>query len=189
MVRLSPSPPKLTDVSSSKESGKAKVIPASSTPAILDSSTSKTSFAMVSRPNSTPSLGLKLKFIANKDVEGKVRFEAKDCLNLEEQWGYALIGYVGGQFPGIKALREEVAKWKVKVKIHLHPSEWIIFKFLSKADRVKVVNDSPYRIFNRPLLIRDMPKEFNFGDQAQTLPTRYTIMLRLSDDQHSIGSL
>lgn len=72
---------------------------------------------------------------------------------------------MGGRFPGIKALREEIAKWKVKVKIHLHPCEWIIFKFQSEKDRVKVVNGGPYHIFNRPLLIKEMPKEFNFGDE------------------------
>lgn len=158
-----PLPQKLSDVSCPLISGKAKAtLPP--TPVLLAPSSSKNSFASVSRPNSTPSLGLKLKFIENKDLEGKVRFQEKDCLNLEEQWGFALIGYIGGRFPGIKALREEAAKWKVKVKIHLHPSEWIIFKFLSEADRTKVVNGGPYRIFNRPLLIRDMPREFTFGD-------------------------
>lgn len=158
-----PLPSRPSDISSLQVSDKAN-IPPPPRPAILDPSSSKSSFASVSRPNSTPSLGLKLKFIENNDIDGKVRFQVKDCLNLEEQWGYALIGYVGGRFPGIKALREEAAKWKVKVKIHLHPSEWIIFKFLSESDRTNVVNGGPYRIYNRPLLIRDMPKEFTFGD-------------------------
>lgn len=136
------------------------------TPSLVNSETSpsKSYYATIALGNS-PSLGLKLKYVENTNMDGKIRFEAKECLDLEKQWGFALIGYVGGRFPGIKALREEVAKWRTKVKIHLHPSQWIIFKFQSEEDRVKVVNGGPYHVFNRPLLIKEMPREFNFGDE------------------------
>lgn len=55
------------------------------TPVNLDPFSSKPSFVTVSQGNSLPSLGLKLKYVENKYVEGKVRFEAKDCLDLEKQ--------------------------------------------------------------------------------------------------------
>lgn len=96
---------------------------------------------------------------------GKIIMEPNDCLNMEEEWGFALIGYVGGRFPGIKAIRESMAKWKVQVKLHLHPSGWLVFKFNSKEDRDGVINGGPYFVFNRPLLLKEIPSEFAFGDE------------------------
>lgn len=162
------------------------------TPVNLETSSSKASFVAVTQ-GSIPSQGLKLSFMESKDR--KARMEPRDCLNLEKQWGYALIGYVGGRFPGIKSLREAAAKWKARVKLHLHPSGWIIFKFQTEEERSKVVNGGPYHIFGRPLLLKEMPREFNFGDelihqvpiwvQLPNLPIDYWTSAGLS----KIGSL
>lgn len=88
-----------------------------------------------------------------------------DIQNLESSWGYSLIGYVAGRFPGKKALRDCCEKWGVRFSYAPHESGWLVFKFDAELDMSKVLSSGPYFIYNRPLLFKVIPKLFDFGNE------------------------
>lgn len=162
-VDFPPLPSKSINISEMSSGETAPVMTALDSATPVNLVTPNLTYAAAAQEAKTPLQGFKLSSKGKGD--GKVRMEVKDCLDLEKQWGFALIGYVGGRFPGIKAIRDAMAKWKTRVKLHLHPSGWLVFKFNSDEDRTRVVNEGPYLIYNRPLLLKEMPREFNFGDE------------------------
>lgn len=122
------------------------------------------SFASKVKQNRTTSLhGIKLEL--KKVEDAKIRMEEEDCLDVENIWGFALIGYIEGRNPGLKAIRDEMAKWMVYSKLHYHPSGWYIFRFKTCEDRMKVLNNGPHFVFNRPLMLKVMPLDFDYGDE------------------------
>lgn len=165
-------------------------------PAMATSHVNTPSYASMAKINRITTHGIKLETMTVN--EEKITMMDADCLKVEETWGYALIGYVGGRFPGIKAIRDIMVKWKVQTKLHLHPSGWLIFKFINGEDRARVANGGPYLVFNRPLLLKEMPKEFAFGDeeiikvpiwiQLPSLPIDYFTKEALSKIASKIGT-
>lgn len=107
-------------------------------------------------------LGLKP---TNEDV---IPLDDEDVHDISTTWGFGIIGYVGGRFPGVKPIVKEMERWKVKVKLHLHPSGWLIFKLQSLEDRERVLDGGPYDIYGKPLLLKAMPNEFDYGDEEFT---------------------
>lgn len=107
--------------------------------------------------------GIKL---CSKVIQGdKIPMDDEDYEDIEKTWGYGLIGYVGGRSPGIQAIKKCMEDWKVDSKLHMHPSGWMVFKFKSHDDRVSVLSGGSYTIHNRPLLLKTMPLDFDFGDE------------------------
>lgn len=131
----------------------------------------------------------------NDDV---IPLEDEDVHDISTTWGFGIIGYVGGRFPGVKSIVKEMEKWKVKVKLHLHPSGWLIFKLQSLEDRERVLDGGPYDIFGKPLLLKAMPNEFDYGDEEFTkvsiwiqlpnLPIAYWTQSALSKIGSKIGT-
>lgn len=126
--------------------------------------------------NRSRSHGIKLGL--KKVEEDIIPLEDEDIYDISTTWGYGIIGYVGGRFPGIKAITKEMAKWKVKVKLHLHPSGWLVFKLQTLEDREKVLDGGPYDIYGKPLLLKAMPNEFDYGDEEFT---KVSIWVQLPD--------
>lgn len=96
----------------------------------------------------------------------KINLNSEDIDIIEEAWGFGLIGYVAGKFPGKGAIDHCCRAWGVKVKLHFHSSGWLLFKFNSSVDRDFVLSQGPYYIYGRPLLLKIMPDVFNFNDSA-----------------------
>ena len=45
-------------------------------------------------------------------------------------------------------------------------SGWMVFRFDTMEDQAKVLENGPYIIYGSPLLLKPMPKYFNFGKEA-----------------------
>lgn len=128
-----------------------------------------------------------------------IALDDEDTHDISKTWGYGIIGYVGGRFPGIKAITKEMMKWKVKVKLHMHPSGWLVFKLHSMEDRENVLDGGPYEVFGKPLHLKAMPNEFDYGDEEFTkvsiwvqlpdLPISYWTPSALSKIGSKIGTL
>lgn len=84
-------------------------------------------------------------------------------------WGYALVGYVVGGFPGIDAITRLRSTWKVSNKFHVYKSGWLVFWFDNEEDRQKILNGRPYMIYGKPLILKNMPPLFEFGACTNTI--------------------
>ncbi|CAH9140304.1 unnamed protein product [Cuscuta epithymum] len=82
-----------------------------------------------------------------------------------EMWGYCLVGCFTGHFPGLKAIHELKVKWGVKCQIRSHDKGWVIFKFQTDVDRMKVLNEGPYTIFGKLLMLKVLSEDFTFDDE------------------------
>ena len=114
--------------------------------------------------NRQPSQGSKLEFFLQDD--GPVKIEEEDIQGSDFFRQRSLVGYFGGRFPGKQALRQIMGSWKVQVTTQHHGSGWIIFQFSSIEDQIKVLENGPYIIYGRPLLLKTMPRFFRFENEA-----------------------
>ncbi|KAL2457587.1 Uncharacterized protein Adt_46304 [Abeliophyllum distichum] len=115
------------------------------------------------KDNRKPSQCLALEVFDNLPDEIVFDHSVED--DLEMVWGYYLIGYFTGRFPGKKALLKLCDSWNVKYEYHTHASGWLVFKFDDDTSRQKVLNGGPYFVFGRPLLLKVMPDCFEFDDE------------------------
>jgi hypothetical protein len=53
--------------------------------------------------------------------------------------------------------------WKCNVTLNLHDSGWLVFRFSSEADMLKVLRRCPYFVQGKPLVIKPMSSYFDFG--------------------------
>ncbi|CAH9089402.1 unnamed protein product [Cuscuta epithymum] len=115
------------------------------------------------KDNRAPSHGIKLRYIPPKgnilDLTDRV------MPTMVEMWGHCLVGFFTGRFPGLKAVHELREKWGVKCLVRSHDKGWIIFKFQNEADRLKVLNEGPYSIFGKLLMLKMLSEDFSFEDE------------------------
>lgn len=83
-------------------------------------------------------------------------------------WGYSLVGYVTGGFPGMEAITKLRSSWKVSRKFHIHKSSWLVFRFDNEEDRQKILDGGPYMIYGRPPILKHMPPLFEFTTCTNT---------------------
>ena len=119
----------------------------------------KRSVANLFADNRKPANGLKLQQVELD--EGPIKLDEGDVS--ETEWNYCLVGYFGGKFPGKNALQQLVTSWKDKVSTHFHSSGWIIFEFDSLDARDRTLQEGPYMVFGRPLLLKILPDYFTFN--------------------------
>ena len=124
----------------------------------------KKSFSSLFSNNRLASEGSKLKYF--KQEGGRIKITEEDIQEVAFTWEQCLVGYFGGKHPGKQALNHIVNSWKVQVTIQHHGSGWIIFQFSSKEDLATVLENGPYIIYGRPLLLKTMPRYFGFGYEA-----------------------
>ncbi|KAJ6912867.1 hypothetical protein NC651_015355 [Populus alba x Populus x berolinensis] len=48
----------------------------------------------------------------------------------------------------------------------MHESGWLIYKFASYADKLRILAGGPYLVYGRPLILRPMPEFFDFSSSA-----------------------
>jgi len=110
-------------------------------------------------------LGKGIKLDAFEEDGDMVLIEEEDVDVVEEAWGYCLVGQFAGRFPGLAAVHSLKEGWKVKCTHWIHRSGWIVFKFLSEEDRLKVLDGGPYFAYGRNLMLKIMPRCFRFGGE------------------------
>ncbi|CAH9139079.1 unnamed protein product [Cuscuta epithymum] len=115
------------------------------------------------KDNRAPTHGIKLRFIEPKG--SVLDFTNKVMPTMVEMWGHCLVGCFTGRFPGLKAVYELKEKWGVRCLVRPHDKGWIIFKFQNDADRMKVLNEGPYTIFGKLLMLKVLSEEFSFDDE------------------------
>jgi len=100
-----------------------------------------------------------------------VHIEDDDVDEVDRAWGLCLVGLFAGKFPGMGAVRSLREGWNVQCTHWIHRSGWIVFKFQSEEDRVKVLNGGPYFAYGRNLMLKIMPRCFRFGgEDSATVP-------------------
>ncbi|CAH9113829.1 unnamed protein product [Cuscuta europaea] len=81
-----------------------------------------------------------------------------------DMWGFCLVGFFTGKFPGLKAVYDLKKTWGVTCMVDKHNKGWIIFKFKNDEDRSKVLNGGPYTIFGIQLMLKTLSEDFSFDD-------------------------
>lgn len=128
---------------------------------VVSKEQTKKPFAALFQDNRNPNKGISLSKVSN--ANGVVEVAMEDLDNVVSTWGFALIGYVAGGFPGIEAVRRLANSWKVPYKFYVHKSGWLVFRFEIHEDRDQVLQGGPYLIYGRPLILKEMPQLFEFG--------------------------
>ena len=100
-----------------------------------------------------------------KDVGDLVQIEDDDVDEVDRAWGLCLVGLFAGKLSGMGAVRSLREGWKVQCSHWIHRSGWIVFKFQSEEDRLKVLNGGPYFAYGRNLMLKIMPRCFRFGNE------------------------
>lgn len=82
---------------------------------------------------------LLLPSVVPKYEDGCLIMPAEACMPIEKTWGFCLLGFYGGRFPGKEATQRAVSRWSRRCKLSFHPSGWIIFRFATEEDREVMV--------------------------------------------------
>jgi len=115
------------------------------------------------KENRNPTKGFSLQFMEDLPEIPEIRRE--HALDVHTVWGYSLVGYFAGRFPGKAALLKLCDSWHVKYKYSAHSSGWLLFQFDNESSRDSVMAGGPYTVFGRPLMLKAMPPFFEFDDQ------------------------
>lgn len=110
------------------------------------------------------------------DDNGCLVMTEDDFIPLEESWGFCLLGFYGGRFPGKEATRQYVAKWPSKPSISFHSNGWMVFRFATESERDLARNKGTQYVFGIPLVLCSMPRAFKF-DIASNFKFRIWITL------------
>ncbi|XP_057953401.1 uncharacterized protein LOC131147824 [Malania oleifera] len=68
-----------------------------------------------------------------------------------------------------EALKNLMATWRVKVVSAQHDKGWIVFKFLREEDANEVIMNGPYSVHGRNLILKGMPRFFQFRVEQRTV--------------------
>lgn len=133
---------------------------------VLEGNKKKT-FTSLFQDNRNPSKGISLYKVEN--LQGVAKIDMVDVTDIVQTWGYSLVGYVAGGFPGLDTINKLRASWKVFHKFSIHKSWWIVYRFHKGEDRENILNGGPYIIYGRPLILKHMPPLFQFGPCTNTI--------------------
>ncbi|CAH9094718.1 unnamed protein product [Cuscuta europaea] len=85
--------------------------------------------------------------------------------SMVEMWDHCLVGHFTGKFSGLKVIHDMKTKWGVKCLGRSHNRGWIIFKFESEEDRMKVLHEGSYTAFGKLLMLEKYSEDFSFEDE------------------------
>ncbi|CAH9084084.1 unnamed protein product [Cuscuta europaea] len=115
------------------------------------------------KDNRNPAHGIKLRYIPPKGNE--LDFSDNVLPYMVDMWGHCLVGCFTDRFPGLKAIHELRSKWNVNCLIRTHDKVWVTFKFQNELDRTKVLNEGPYTVFGKQLILKVLSDDFSFEDE------------------------
>lgn len=110
-----------------------------------------------------------LKLEMHKNGSQVVTLNEEDIDDIEQDWGYCLIGYFVGRHTSAFGLKKVIKRWNDTCKYFLHDSDWIVNKFECENDRDNILHDEPHPIFGSTLILKPMPKCFEFGRVESSL--------------------
>ena len=117
--------------------------------------------------------GMNLTYYPPQIVNGQtmVQVEGTEVQIEEEKWKYALIAYVIGECPGFNTMNRYIMMNWVKgekPEVFLHDEGYYIIKFKSLNDMNEVLYSGPYTISNRPIILKQWCRDFDFGNEFLT---------------------
>ncbi|KAJ6904248.1 hypothetical protein NC651_021395 [Populus alba x Populus x berolinensis] len=93
----------------------------------------------------------------------------EDFLPQFDVWNLCAIGYILGKNPGFKALHGICSSvWKCEATLTIHDSGWLIYRFSCEEDKISVLNGGPYMVSGRPLVLKAMPRFFDFSNEEMS---------------------
>lgn len=105
---------------------------------------------------------LMLQAVTAKFEDGCLIMPPEAHVLVEMTWGYCLLGFYGGRFPGKDATQKVVSRWSRRCKVSYHPNGWIIFQFATEEDREVIRNLNTRYVFGIPLILCSLPDNFRF---------------------------
>ncbi|VFQ93369.1 unnamed protein product [Cuscuta campestris] len=112
----------------------------------------KKSFVSLFEKNRSEDKGMKLHTVDMAE-DDEVFIQPEDITPMEELWGPCLVGCFTGRFPSLAPIQTLVESWKVPCQFLPHHKGWVIFKFLTDADRDLVLHMDDHRINNKKFLL------------------------------------
>lgn len=89
--------------------------------------------------------------------------------SLTEKWLTSLVLYVVGDTPTIASIKRYIiAHWNhVGVpNVFLHDAGYFVIQFSCIADKNDILCGGPYMFFNRPIILKPWPPDFNFYEEV-----------------------
>ncbi|KAI5672289.1 hypothetical protein M9H77_12653 [Catharanthus roseus] len=108
-------------------------------------------FASLFQDNRNPSKGIALSKVEDQGDEVVVQLNEID--DVIEIWGYSLVAYAAGGFPGIESINRLRGSWRI-------PNKFLVD---NEDDRQKVLEGEPYMIFGKLVILKHMLPLFEFG--------------------------
>ncbi|KAI5649609.1 hypothetical protein M9H77_35614 [Catharanthus roseus] len=100
-----------------------------------------------------------------------IEVELDEVDDVIEAWGYSLAAFVVGGFPGFEAIKKLTNTWKVHSTFKIHKFGWLVFRFDNEKDIQEVLDNGPYLVFSRPIVMKPVTSLFEFGSASMsTLP-------------------
>lgn len=93
--------------------------------------------------------------------------EAQDVDEIEEAWGFCLVGFIAGKFPSKEAFIRMCDSWNVEYQYFAHASGWLVFKFPDCESREEVLQHGPFSVYGRPLMLKVMKLDFDFDEKPR----------------------
>lgn len=85
-----------------------------------------------------------------------------DYVPITEGWGFCLLVFMAGKFPGRDAVVRFTKSWPWPTRIAFHPNGWMVFRFETAEDMEGARTENNLNIFGTPLMVCSMPEHFNF---------------------------
>ncbi|CAH9135329.1 unnamed protein product [Cuscuta epithymum] len=130
---------------------------------VNEKSATPTPWSALFKDNRDPRHGIKLRYVPPKG--DTLDFGDRILPSMVDMWGYCLVGHFTGKFPGLKAVHDLKAKWGVKCLVRSHKKGWLIFKFQNDEDRSRVLQEGPYIVFGKLLMLKELSENFSFEDE------------------------
>lgn len=93
--------------------------------------------------------------------------DESDYISVSKGWGFPLLGFFVGRFPGKEAVKNLTARWKFTPLISYHPKGWIVFRFQKKEEAELILSSGPYTVFGMSMILGHLPPEFRFDSSPQ----------------------
>ncbi|KAL0295107.1 UNVERIFIED_CONTAM: hypothetical protein Sradi_6851900 [Sesamum radiatum] len=122
--------------------------------------TAKPSFAGLFRTNRKLTKDNKLSKFTIEDET--ITLESNDLTDVRAKLRFYLIGYIVDKFPSLQAIHVLSKSWGASFQ--QNDSGWLVFRFARDDDRQRILDEDPYFIYGRPLVLEAMPDCFEFKE-------------------------
>ncbi|KAH0730337.1 hypothetical protein KY289_001525 [Solanum tuberosum] len=121
-----------------------------------------------------------LSYIPPQVIDGKsvIKLDKIEVERETSKWKCASIVYVLGESPGYNTMHRYISQTWTEVaapEIFMHEKGYFIVRFQSVEDMQPIMFSGPYSISNKPLILKNWTKEFDFD---QEFPTKIPIWVK-----------